>query len=87
MGKAKKAPKKAPKKATKRASASTSALDAHRERHKREREHVGGKLRVAHSAVLSIVDKVHADDSEGLARLRRAVDHATDNAQSRGKVR
>lgn len=83
MAKAKKsAPKKAAKKSASKG-ASADALAAHRERHKREREHVAGKLKVAHSAILSVVDKVKADDKEGIARLRRAVEHAHDNAGGR----
>lgn len=82
-----KAPKKAPKKTKKKSSAGapSAALAAARENHKREREHVGSKLQHAHKAVLAIVDRVHADDREGIAKVRRAVEHADQNAQSRGK--
>lgn len=83
MAKAKKAAKSPAKKATKRHAPSGDALAAHRERHKRDREHVAGKLRSAHKAVLSIVDRVHADDREGIAKLKRAVEHANDNAGGR----
>lgn len=78
-----KAPKKAPRKATKR----TATEDDARARHRQDREHVAGKLHTAHRAVLSIVHKVTADDAEGIARLRRAVEHAHDNATARKAVR
>lgn len=68
------------KSSTKSSSSSAAHLAAHRERHQREREHVKGKLKTAHTAVLSVIDKVKADDAEGIAKLRRAVEHAHDNA-------
>jgi hypothetical protein len=83
MAKATKATKA--KKATKSKRASTGsgdALAAARAEHKRHREHVAGKLRHAHRAVVSIVDRVHADDAEGIAKLRRAVEHAEANARA-----
>jgi len=75
----KKSPKKAPKKSTK---ASVDHLAQSREKHKRERAHVDGKLKVAHRAVLSIVDVVKAEDRAGIDKLRRAVEHAHDNAHA-----
>jgi hypothetical protein len=89
MAKATKTKTKATKTKTKRTT-STSNVDAlkrAREQHKAEREHVGGKLKHAHRAVLSVVDRVHADDREGIAKLRRAVEHADANASSKGGAR
>ena len=79
----KKKPKKAPAKKAPSSASSSHALAQHRENHKRQREHVAGKLRAAHKAVLSIVDSVHADDADGIAKLRRAVEHAHDNAHAK----
>lgn len=80
MARAVKAPRKAAKKATKRGA---SGADDARAQHAAERAHVAGRLHTAHRAVLSIVHKVTADDAEGIAKLRRAVEHAHDNATAR----
>lgn len=80
----KQATKQPAKKATKRATrnrpknaprATSPRLD--------ERSRVARKLQSLHRAVLSLVDKVHADDVESIARLKRAVEHAHDNARAR----
>lgn len=42
----------------------------------------GDHLSRAHKAVLRILDTVTADDAEGIARLRRLVDHAHENASA-----
>jgi hypothetical protein len=81
---AKKATKRASKKATKRASKNPSGKATRgASTNASERAHVAGRLKSSHRAVLSVVDKVAADDLEGIARLRRAVEHAHDNAKAR----
>lgn len=68
--------KKAAKKSKKKGAPSSAGLEAHQ----RERKHVAGKLDVAHRAVLSILSTVKASDAAGISKLRRAVEHAHDNA-------
>lgn len=78
MAKAKKkaAKKRAPKKATKRAA--TKAPTKRRAKVKPD-DHI----KRASRAVLRVLDEVTATDAAGIARLRRLVDHAHENAKSR----
>ncbi len=65
MPKKKPAKKKAPKKAPK----------------KRTKAKPEDHLRRAHRAVLRVLDEVTASDAEGIARLKRLVEHAHENAR------
>jgi hypothetical protein len=81
---AKKKPKKASKaKATKARGATAREGGARRRKAAAPREH----LSRAHRAVLRVVESVTADDADAIARLRRAVDHAHDNARASGRKR
>ena len=69
---------KAKKKPAKKAAKKTSAAPKKRAAKVQTKDH----LQRAHKAVLRILDTVTADDAEGIARLRRLVDHAHENASA-----
>lgn len=68
----KKTAKKAPKKSASKAP-----------RKKRAKVKPEEHIKRAHRAVLRVLDEVSATDAAGIARLRRLVDHAHENAKAR----
>ena len=75
-------PKKKPaKKAAKKRAAKKTTKSTRKRAAKKPSDH----LQRAHRAVLSVLDKVTASDAEGIARLRRLVEHAHENARGARK--